>query len=624
MSIKKHLYIALSLILILGGCGKSLPNDSVRMTNQGEIIGVEREDDTYAWLGIPFAEPPVGDLRWKAPIQPKKFGSRFEASKFSEVCFQREGIMTGNVGGWIGSEDCLYLNVWSPAWSPEQLKEKNVPVMMWIHGGGNTIGSADTYYPTDLVSQHEVIVVTVQYRMSNLGWFRHPALRQGNSSIEDSSGNFGTLDNVMTLKWIKENIGYFGGDANNVTIFGESAGGHNVAALYASPIATGLFHKAIVQSGIVSHSLTEEAESYYPEDGTSGIQSSKEIINRLLINDSKANDIKDAKNLQNAMSLEDLELYLRNKNPEELLTAYFEASPKKGGMTRVFNDGHVIGKKGIYESFTNSNMQRVPIILGTNRYETKLFNMRNPEFVKWGEGEGIIAKSLSWAGITELPLEILRPDFYNAVNQYSSDSWKQRAADSPARDLIASGQYDTFVYRFDWDELPTVQGLDFGLLLGSAHAMELLFLFPAGLDNMLIKSLVVEDSDSVKKLSDQMMSYWASFAYTGNPGKGMSGGLPQWKPWSEQEKYMILDSENDQGLIMVNSEVTIDSMIEDLREDTRMTKDEKCQTLFSLSYGGDIPEKSFNGFEAGYCLSLDYSDILKMIERTGEDNEQES
>ena len=347
MSIKKHLYIALTLILILGGCGKSLPDDSVRMTNQGEIIGVEREDDTYAWLGIPFAEPPVGDLRWKAPIQPKKFSSRFEASEFSEVCFQREGIMTGNVGGWIGSEDCLYLNVWSPAWTTEQLKEKNVPVMMWIHGGGNTIGSADTYYPTDLVSQHEVIVVTVQYRMSNLGWFRHPALRQGNSTLEDVSGNFGTLDNVMALKWIKENISYFGGDANNVTIFGESAGGHNVAALYASPIATGLFHKAIVQSGIVSHSLIEEAESYYPEDGTSGIQSSKEIINRLLINDNKANDIKDAKNQQNAMSLEDLELYLRSKNPEELLTAYFEASPKKGGMTRVFNDGHVMGEEGI-------------------------------------------------------------------------------------------------------------------------------------------------------------------------------------------------------------------------------------------------------------------------------------
>ena len=624
MLFKKYTFIAVSLILILQGCGNSLPDDSVRTLKQGEVIGIQSEKNTYAWLGIPFAEPPVGDLRWKAPIQPKKFDSRYEASEFSEVCFQREGIMTGTEGGWIGSEDCLYLNVWSPAWSLEQAGEKKVPVMVWIHGGGNTIGSADTYYPTDLVSQHEVIVVTVQYRMSNLGWFRHPALRQGNSSIEDISGNFGTLDNIMALKWIKENIGNFGGDANNVTIFGESAGGHNVAALYASPIATGLFHKAIVQSGIVSHSLIEDAESYYPEDGTSDIQSSKEVINRLLINDEKANDINGAKNLQDSMSLQELEAYLRSKKSEELLTAYFEASPKKGGMTRVFNDGHVMGEKGIYESFTNNNMPRVPIILGTNRYETKLFNMRNPEFVKWGEGEGVVATALSWAGITELPLEVLRPDLYNAVNQYSSDSWKQRAADSPARDLIASSLYDTYVYRFDWDELPTVQGMDFGLLLGSAHAMELLFLFPAGLDNMLVKNLVVEDSDSVKKLSDQMMSYWAQFAYTGNPGKGMSDDLPQWKPWSGEEKYMILDSENDQGLIMVNSEVTIDSIIEDLREDTRMTKDEKCQTLFSLSYGGDIPEESFSGFEGGYCLSLDYSDILKMIERTGEDNEQES
>ena len=140
--------------------------------------------------------------------------------------------------------------------------------------------------------------------MSNLGWFRHPALRQGNSTLEDASGNFGTLDNIMALKWIKENIGYFGGDANNVTIFGESAGGHNVAALYASPLATDLFHKAIVQSGIVSHSLIEDAESYYPEDGTSGIQSSKEVINRLLINDKKADSLEDAKDKQNAMSLD--------------------------------------------------------------------------------------------------------------------------------------------------------------------------------------------------------------------------------------------------------------------------------------------------------------------------------
>ena len=121
--------------------------------------------------------------------------------------------------------------------------------------------------------------------MSNLGWFRHPSLRQEYSSEEDKSGNFGTLDNIIALKWISENIQNFGGDRDNVTIYGESAGGHNVAAIYTSPMANGLFHKAIVQSGILSHSSVIDAESYYPESGISGIQSSKEIINRLMLND---------------------------------------------------------------------------------------------------------------------------------------------------------------------------------------------------------------------------------------------------------------------------------------------------------------------------------------------------
>ena len=207
----------------------------------------------------------------------------------------------------------------------------------------------------------------------------------------------------MALRWIRENISAFGGDAENVTIIGESAGGHNVAALYASPLARGLFHKAIVQSGVISHSKIEDAESYYPEDGTSGITSSKEVINQLLINQEKADDVEGAKELQNSMSLEETEKFLRSVTPGELLTAYGEASPKRGGMTRVFNDGHVMGKEGISEPFVNNQMPRVPIILGTNSYETKLFNMMNRRFVRWGEGEGIF----SWIGVDELHLEIM-------------------------------------------------------------------------------------------------------------------------------------------------------------------------------------------------------------------------
>ena len=441
-----------------------------------------------------------------------------------------------------------------------------------------------------------------------------------------SQESFGTLDNIMALRWIRENISEFGGDINNVTIFGESAGGHNVAALYASPLASGLFHKAIVQSGIVSYSKTEEAEAYYPEDGVSGITSSKEVINRLLVNEEKAEEIEEAKELQNKMSLEQIEKYLRSKTPEQLLTAYGDARPKRGGMTRVFNDGHVLGRKGIYESFTNDQLRRVPIILGTNRYESKLFNMRNPRFVRWGEGEGILARVFSWVGIDELPLEIMRPDFYNAVNQYSSDSWKERAADTPARQLVASGHKDTFVYRFDWDDLPIFQEVDFGVLAGAAHALELIFLFPAAFDNYVIKNIVIKDSyDEVKKLSDQMMSYWAEFAYSGDPGKGRSNNLPQWKAWSESEKYMILDSEEDQGLVMVDSEVTVDSIFNELITDERFTQDEKCQSLFSMSYSGDeFPIERFNAFDDGYCLTLDYSDVLEIMGEEGDDDDSDS
>ena len=619
----KRIYLLLILgILISFGCSKGLDENSVRTTAQGEVIGF-KEDETFAWRGIPFAQPPINELRWKAPRPPESFLSRFEAKEFSQECFQPQGIMTGGEGGWTGSEDCLYLNIWSPAWSPQELAEKKVPVMMWIHGGGNIFGSANTYYPSHMVVEHEVIVVTVNYRMSNLGWFRHAALRQEGSTLEDASGSFGTLDNIMALRWIRENISAFGGDVNNVTIYGESAGGHNVAALYASPLASGLFHKAIVQSGIVSHSKTEDAEVYYPEDGTSGINSSKEVINRLLVNEEKAEDLEEAKQLQNNMSLEETETYLRSATPEELLTAYGEARPKRGGMTRVFNDGHVLGRKGIYESLTNDQMPRVPIILGTNRYESKLFNMRNPKFVRWGEGEGLLARVFSWVGMDELPLEIMRPDFYNAVNQYSSDSWKERAADTPARQLVASGHTETFVYRFDWDDLPVLQGVDFGVLAGAAHALEILFLFPAAFDNFVIKNIVIKDSyEGAKKLSDQMMSYWAEFAYTGDPGKGRSNDLPQWKAWSDTDKYMILDSEEDQGLVMVGSEVTVNSIFNELTTDERFTIDEKCQSLFGMSYSSDeFPIELFNGYADGYCQTLDYSEFLEIMDQEEGDDD---
>ena len=178
---KKINFLLIFGILVSFGCSKGLDENSVRTTVQGEAIGY-KEGETFAWRGIPFAKPPINELRWKAPQLPEPYESRFEAKEFGPACFPPQDIVGGQEGEWTGSEDCLYLNIWSPAWPSEELSGKKVPVMMWIHGGANIIGSANIYYPIHMVTDHEVIVVTVNYRMSNLGWFRHPALRQEASS----------------------------------------------------------------------------------------------------------------------------------------------------------------------------------------------------------------------------------------------------------------------------------------------------------------------------------------------------------------------------------------------------------------------------------------------------------
>ena len=205
--------------------------DSSREIAQGQVIGIEGNNNTYAWKGIPFAKPPLGDLRWKPPVEANNWEGLLEANSFASSCFQRTSSLDSeSEEEWSGSEDCLYLNVWSPNFSKEEIinMDKKLPVMMWVHGGGNTVGSAVMYDPSLLADTHNVIVVTVQYRMGPLGWFRHPSLFNDGSSQEERSGNFGTLDNIMALKWINKNVEQFGGDPNNVTIFGESAGAHNV------------------------------------------------------------------------------------------------------------------------------------------------------------------------------------------------------------------------------------------------------------------------------------------------------------------------------------------------------------------------------------------------------------
>lgn len=217
-------------------------------TTSGPITGTPL-NDVLVFKGIPYAKPPVGPLRWRAPVPPEPWDQPRAMTDYGPSCPQPRASM----GGWDRhvfpihqSEDCLYLNVWTPAKAPSD----RLPVMVWIHGGGFVQGSGSMrFYDGQNLARRGVVVVTLNYRLGPFGFFNHPALQT--ESDDGSAGNYGLRDQIAALKWIQDNIAALGGDPGNVTIFGESAGGVSVATLMTSPPAQGLFHKAIAQSGAV-------------------------------------------------------------------------------------------------------------------------------------------------------------------------------------------------------------------------------------------------------------------------------------------------------------------------------------------------------------------------------------
>lgn len=212
-------------------------------TRQGALSGFT-DDDVHVWCGIPYAAPPIGALRWRSPQPLESWDGIRVADTISASSWQNSDYCRELGGGDPGrfSEDCLYLNVWSPVKRSEPL-----PVMVWLHGGGFTIGAGGLPpYNGKALARREVVVVTINYRLGHLGFFAHPALAGEEASVVH---NFALCDQIAALKWVRDNIAAFGGDPNNLTLFGESAGARSVLSLLASPLAKGLFHKAIVQSG---------------------------------------------------------------------------------------------------------------------------------------------------------------------------------------------------------------------------------------------------------------------------------------------------------------------------------------------------------------------------------------
>jgi para-nitrobenzyl esterase len=418
--------------------------------------------------------------------------------------------------------------------------------MFWIHGGGNSMGSGSDYaMARNLAARHGVIVVTVNYRLGVLGWFHHPALHGADSSPEDRSGNYGTLDLIRGLEWVKENIAAFGGDSGNVTIFGESAGGMNVYSLLVSPKARGLFHRAIAQSGFPSSTPLTAARNLV-DDAEPGITgSSNEVLVHLLVADGLAKDRAEAKARLAGMSAEETARYLHAKAPHELLSMFKGSTFGMYRSPDILRDGTVLPAEPFLQVMVDpARYNAVPAILGTNRDEAKLFMAANPRFV--GKRLGLIPYVRDVAE-------------YNRAATYMSDTWKVLGADLPATRMRAAQGPSVYVYRFEWDELPSRWPVDLGVLMGAAHAFEIPFVFH-DLDTQLFGIGSKENRPGREVVAHAMSSYWAEFARTGSPGRGRAGDLPEWKPYEDSnlsaDRLMIFDSPAGGGVRMSSLRMT--------------------------------------------------------------------
>lgn len=558
---------------------------TLRETRSGPVIGYVNDNGAYVWQGIPFAEPPVDELRWRAPLPPKPWTAPREATAVGGECTRRGRASSADNSVVEGGEDCLYLNIFSP-----QDAQQPLPVMFWIHGGGNTVGSGGSsiYDGSRYASEHNVVVVTINYRLGPFGWFTHPALRSDEASPQDNSGNYGTLDQIHALEWVRDNISAFGGDPGRVTIFGESAGGWNVLAMMASPLASNLFHGAIVQSGRLDIDPVTKGENFVDDVDPGDRLSSREIISRLLLQDGSSTTSVEAKNKQKNSSPTQLSNYLRGKSTTEIFAAY--QSEKSLRIPDLFGDGAVLPRNVTAQVLFSdpASYNSVPVILGTNLDEAKLFLGFNTDLVNTVFGVPVGIKDLAR---------------YNMTNRYTTDEWKVNGVDSLASVMRAGQGENVYAYRFDANGLRDLGLVDLRDLFGAAHAIELPYVF--GNFHRILRLIQKPDGrDAQMDLSDSMMSYWAEFAYSGSPSTGRDGNLTHWTPWQNKGKdsnrLMILDSDNGRGIRMSPERITMKQLKRRFFSDSRFpVQSEYCDAYKKLFRNADFNPQEYQTLGTG-------------------------
>src|SRR6266567_4168655 len=471
-------------------------------TRYGNVQGSE-QGSISVWKGIPFAQPPTSQRRFRAPQRPEPWTGVREATEFSPMAPQVPEAPAGMVGAnrvvdlRPMSEDCLYLNIWSPGTEGEKR-----PVMVWIHGGAFTLGSAsDPWYDgTSFAANHNIVVVTLNYRLGILGFVSLKDLAGADVAY---TGNCGLLDQIAALSWVRDNIAAFGGDPDNVTVMGESAGAMSIGTLLGMPAAQGLFQRAVLQSGAGSDLTTRPR--------------AKKVAQALLA--------KLGLETSRLSALADVPL-------EALLTVQPELGREFGGI-QAFSpmiDGETLPQhpSAMIAQGLSAN---VAILAGTNRDEWRLFALMSggpkvdeeqlkrlfgdeakPALIMYTEARADKSPELAWIDIM-------------------SDMVFRMPAIRLAEGQVRQGA-PVWMYRFDW-ESPA-----FGGVLGAAHAVEVPFVFNT-LDTEIARRFT-GDSPTRQSLADLMHAAWAAFIRSGNPA---IASLPAWPPYDLERRATMIFSD---------------------------------------------------------------------------------
>lgn len=527
-----------------GGNGSDSPPPTERSTRLGTVSGIE-QSGTYAWLGIPYARPPVAALRWKAPADAEAWVGKRDTKTFGNACIQNGRIYgpgTNNtydatigttLNTPVGSEDCLTLNIWRPA-----TQTSNLPVLFFVYGGSNISGyTADPVYNgANLATTANAVVVTANYRVGPFGFFNSAQINAGAANADEASGNFALLDLMQALRFVQQNIASFGGNAGNVTVMGQSAGAINTWALLASPRAAGLFHKAIPLSGGISLATNLPGGTIPTlSPATTYATQANNLLYQLLIGDGLATDVPSAQAYAAGQSPQQIADYLRSKPAGTVLTTLLTRGLSGSGP---IPDGTVLPTDPI-AAIAAGQYNRVPVLAGNTADEGKLFA---PFLTLLGGPAGFVmddatrfARMFDAAQASATTIDQVINAAYLPVTT-AVTGWNARTTllsnvfMVPSRDnvlnTLRTQQPNVWYYQFNWAQQPA----PWNDIYGAAHAFDLPFVFGNFGPSLFANATNTEANRPGRlALSAAMMQSVSAFMRNGDPNNAALGVT--WPAW---------------------------------------------------------------------------------------------